>query len=103
MPDQGLGQLSDGLLFAAVIVYALAMLGFAGEQASRKARRVVTSVPAEGRVLLGAGGPPLAVPAETVATGAGRLIEKAPALIVAHRLDADAPCAYQSANLHFGA
>ncbi len=70
MPDQGLGQLSDGLLFAAVIVYALAMLGFAGEQASRKARRVVTSVPAAGRVLLGAGGPPLAVPAETVTTEA---------------------------------
>ncbi len=64
--DQGLGQLSDGLLFAAVIVYGLAMLGFAGEQASRKARQAVTSVRAEGKVLLGSGGPPVVVPAETV-------------------------------------
>jgi len=66
VPDQGLAQLSDGLLFAAVLVYALAMLGFAGEQASRKARRTVTSVRTESRVLLGSGGPPVAVPAETV-------------------------------------
>ena len=41
--DQGLGQLSDGLLFAAVVVYGLAMLGFAGEHASRKSRRAATS------------------------------------------------------------
>ncbi len=66
MPDQGLGQFGDGLLFAAVIVYALAMLGFAGEQASRKARRAVTAVRAESKVLLGAGGPPVTVPSETV-------------------------------------
>ncbi|MGB8651799.1 MAG: c-type cytochrome biogenesis protein CcsB [Mycobacteriales bacterium] len=66
VPDQGLGRLGDGLLFAAVIVYALAMLGYAGEQASRKARRAVTPVRAEAKVLLGAGGPPVTVPAETI-------------------------------------
>ena len=53
-----MAQLSDGLLFAAVLVYALAMLGFAGEQASKRARRTVTQVRAEERVLLGSGGPP---------------------------------------------
>ena len=62
MLDQDLGRLGDGLLFAAVIVYALAMLGFAGEQASRKARRAVTAVRAESKVLLGAGGPPVTLP-----------------------------------------
>jgi cytochrome c-type biogenesis protein CcsB len=76
VPNQGLGQLGDGLLFAAVVVYALAMLGFAGEQASRQARRAVTAVRAESKVLLGAGGPPVTVPAETVtvetASRAGR-------------------------------
>ncbi|MCW2599645.1 MAG: putative cytochrome assembly protein [Frankiales bacterium] len=66
MPNQALGQLGDALLFAAVVVYALAMLGFAGEQASRKARRAVTAVRAESKVLLGAGGPPVLVPEETV-------------------------------------
>jgi cytochrome c-type biogenesis protein CcsB len=66
VPNKGLGDLGDALLFAAVIVYALAMLGFAGEQASRKARQAVTAVRAESKVLLGAGGPPVTVPAETV-------------------------------------
>jgi cytochrome c-type biogenesis protein CcsB len=66
VPDQGLGHLSDGLLFAAVVVYALAMLGYAGEQASRKARRAVTPVRAASQVLVGAGGPPVTVPAETI-------------------------------------
>ena len=72
MPDKGLGQLGDGLLFSAVVVYALAMLGFAGEQASLRARRTVRTVRSE---LVGAGGPSL--PAETVTTEtpskAGRL------------------------------
>ena len=66
MPDQDLGQLGDVLLFAAVIVYALAMLGFAGEQASRQARRAVTAVRASSQVLVGSGGPPVTLPAETV-------------------------------------
>jgi len=61
--DQGLAQLSDTLLFATVVVYALAMLGFAGEQAARRARRAVgavpVAVPIEARVLVGAGGPPV--------------------------------------------
>ena len=65
MPDKGLGQLGDGLLFSAVVVYALAMLGFAGEQASLRARRTVTTVRKE---LVGAGGP--ALPPETVTTEA---------------------------------
>jgi cytochrome c-type biogenesis protein CcsB len=67
VPDKGLGQLSDGLLFAAVVVYALAMLGFAGEQASRKARRATTAVHTGSKVLLGAGGPPVAMPSGQVA------------------------------------
>jgi hypothetical protein len=51
-------HLSDSLLFAAVVVYALAMLGFAGDQATRRARRVLAE-PAlratPSRVLAGAG------------------------------------------------
>ena len=63
--DVGLGQLGDGLLFTAVVIYALAMLGFAGEQASTRARRTVRSVRASSQVLVGSG-PPVEVPAETV-------------------------------------
>jgi len=69
VPDKGLGQLGDGLLFTAVVVYALAMLGFAGEQATSKARRTVTSVRAASQVLVGSG-PPVEVPAETVTVSA---------------------------------
>ncbi|HUR52008.1 MAG TPA: c-type cytochrome biogenesis protein CcsB [Mycobacteriales bacterium] len=68
MVDKGLGQLGDGLLFTAVVVYALAMLGFAGEQASRKARRSVTAVRASAEVFVGAGGPAVRLPDETVTT-----------------------------------
>jgi cytochrome c-type biogenesis protein CcsB len=68
VPDKGLGQLGDGLLFVAVIVYALAMLGFAGEQASRKARQSVTAVRASAEVFVGAGGPPVTLPEETLTT-----------------------------------
>ena len=59
MADQGLGQVSDLLLFGAVVLYALAMLGFAGEQAAQRARRVTAAVAAPARVLVGAGGPPV--------------------------------------------
>jgi cytochrome c-type biogenesis protein CcsB len=76
VPDKGLGQLGDGLLFTAVVVYALAMLGYAAEQATSRARRTVTSVRAASRVLVG-DGPPVEVPAETVTelapSRAGRL------------------------------
>ncbi|MCW2777769.1 MAG: putative cytochrome assembly protein [Frankiales bacterium] len=48
---QALASVSDKLLFATIVVYALAMLCFAGEQAARRAR----AVPA--RVLVGAGAP----------------------------------------------
>ena len=56
MPD--LGQLSDTLLFAAVVLYALAMLGFAGDQATSRARRVTAPGVRrrESRTLVGAGG-----------------------------------------------
>jgi cytochrome c-type biogenesis protein CcsB len=64
MPDKGLGQLGDGLLFAAVVVYALAMLGFAGEQATARARRTVRSVRSASQVLVGSG-PPVEVPTES--------------------------------------
>ncbi|MCW2543910.1 MAG: putative cytochrome assembly protein [Frankiales bacterium] len=60
MPDKGLGQLGDTLLLLAVVVYALAMLGYAAEQASRRARRAMT--PADARVLVGAGGPAADLP-----------------------------------------
>ena len=67
MVNQGLARLSDVLLFTSVVVYALAMLGFAGEQAAQRARRAVAAVPA--RVLVGAGGPPVPVRPETVPSG----------------------------------
>jgi cytochrome c-type biogenesis protein CcsB len=54
-------QLSDSLLFVAVIAYALAMLGYAGDSASRRARRQLAAV-VEQRVLVGAGGPPATSP-----------------------------------------
>ena len=69
MVDKGLGQLGDGLLFTAVVVYALAMLGYAAEQATSKARQTVTSVRAASEVLVGSG-PPVTVPAETVTVSA---------------------------------
>jgi cytochrome c-type biogenesis protein CcsB len=52
-------HLSDSLLFVAVLVYAVAMLGFAADAASRRANRVL-SAEAE-KVLVGAGGPAVAV------------------------------------------
>jgi len=80
VPNQGLSQVSDTLLFAAVVVYALAMLGFAGEQAARRARRAVASVPAavsaRDRVLVGSGGPP--VPTRTPAPPVEPLLPGSP-------------------------
>jgi cytochrome c-type biogenesis protein CcsB len=46
-------QLSDSLLFVAVLVYAVAMLAFAADAASRRAPRLLST----GSVLVGAGGP----------------------------------------------
>ena len=67
MSDAFLAGLSDDLLFATVLLYALAMLGFAGEQASQRSHRVSqASLAAVGarqaaaqrtRVMAGAGGP----------------------------------------------
>ena len=70
MVNQGLARLSDVLLFTSVVVYALAMLGFAGEQAAQRARRAVSAVPT--RVLVGAGGPPVALPPEPAPPVASR-------------------------------
>ncbi len=53
-------QLSDGLLFAAVLVYGLAMLAFAGVSAGARSRRTVPAASHaahRSRVLVGAGGP----------------------------------------------
>jgi len=66
-------QLSDGLLFIAVLVYGLAMLAFAGAAAGSRSRAVV-AVPV--RELVGAGGPPVLQQApvrSSRATGAGRV------------------------------
>ena len=68
---QGLASVSDKLLFATIVVYALAMLCFAGEQAARKAR-------AGTRELVGAGrapSPRTSAPAAPAAPrgGIGRL------------------------------
>jgi cytochrome c-type biogenesis protein CcsB len=53
-------ELSDTLLFAAVVVYALAMLGFAGDAGSRRARRqAVEAVAAGDRAPALVGGPDL--------------------------------------------
>jgi len=76
VPDKGLGQLGDGMLFAAVVLYAFAMLALAAEQATRRARRTVTAV-RDARVVEGVGGPAVTLPAETVTverpSRAGRL------------------------------
>ncbi len=74
-------QLSDGLLFAAVLIYGLAMLAFAGAAASSRARTVigVSQAAAPARVLVGVGGPPTterapAAPARSARAGrAGRV------------------------------
>ncbi|GAC1443207.1 MAG: hypothetical protein NVSMB55_16210 [Mycobacteriales bacterium] len=55
-----MAHLSDSLLFVAVLVYALAMLGYAADAASRRADRVLATPAA---VLVGAGGPPVTVTA----------------------------------------
>ncbi|MEO6204927.1 MAG: c-type cytochrome biogenesis protein CcsB [Mycobacteriales bacterium] len=56
--------LSDSLLFASIVVYALAMLGFAGSNASRRSRTVTVASPRE-RALVGAGAPAVPPPPTT--------------------------------------
>ena len=65
-----MAELSDSLLFVAVIAYALSMLGFAGHSASQKSRRVAAAAPQ--RVLVGAGGP-----ATTTSAPPSRTVEPA--------------------------
>ena len=67
MTDAVLAQLSDRLFLAAVLLYALSMLAFAGEQAARRSRRVAEATAAgislreaaaaRTRAMAGAGGP----------------------------------------------
>jgi len=67
-------ELSDGLLFAAVLVYGLAMLAFAGAAASSRSR-VVSGAQARGlpaRELVGVGGPPVAAPPPPVSARSSR-------------------------------
>jgi cytochrome c-type biogenesis protein CcsB len=64
-----LAGLSDNLFFATVLLYGLAMLAFAGEQASRRSRRLAAAAEAtvtarsaaaeRTRMMAGAGGPAL--------------------------------------------
>ena len=77
MTNEALAGLSDSLLFVAVLLYALAMLGFAGEQAARASARNATRREAaqaarrataeRTRMLVGAGGPPVEQPPAHVA------------------------------------
>jgi cytochrome c-type biogenesis protein CcsB len=67
-----LAQLSDTMLFVAVLLYALAMLGFAGEQAARASARTAgrrervdasrRAAAERTRAMVGAGGPPVLDP-----------------------------------------
>ena len=69
MSPTDLAGLSDDLLFASVLLYALAMLAFAGEQASRRSLRLAAAsadraaaraaAAERTRVMAGAGGPPV--------------------------------------------
>ena len=72
MNDTVLAQLSDRLFVVTVLLYALAMLAFAGEQAFRRSRRVSEATAAgvsvreataaRTRAMAGAGGPPAPAP-----------------------------------------
>ena len=72
MSSTALAGLSDDLLFASVLLYALAMLAFAGEQASRRSRRVAVAADdrvaqraaaaERTRVMAGSGGPSVPAP-----------------------------------------
>ena len=73
MTDAALAQLSDRLFLATVLLYALAMLAFAGEQAARRSHRVAeataaglsvrAATAARTRAMAGAGGPSASLPA----------------------------------------
>ena len=77
MSTTALAALSDNLLFAAVLLYGVAMLAFAGEQASRRSVRMLAdahereaarSAAAERtRVMAGGGAPPPVQPQPVVA------------------------------------
>ncbi len=69
-----MAELSDRLLFLTVLVYAFAMLAFAGAAAGRRtaARPEVRTDAARGRVLVGAGGPDVPAPPPLVPAPARR-------------------------------
>jgi cytochrome c-type biogenesis protein CcsB len=52
--DEGLARLSDNLFFATVLLYALSMLAFAGEQAARRTRVFEESASAASAIRLAA-------------------------------------------------
>jgi hypothetical protein len=72
LPDEQLAQLSDRLFLATVLLYTVAMLAFAAEQAVRRSRRVADATAAgmslreataaRTRAMAGAGGPTAYVP-----------------------------------------
>ena len=73
MTDEALAGLSDDLFFITVLLYALSMLAFAGEQAARRTRlgaetaaaglAVREATAARTRMMAGAGGPSSTGPA----------------------------------------
>ena len=67
MSDTALAGLSDNLLFASVLLYGLAMLAFAGEQASKRSHR-----------LAAAGSARTAAAARTAAMAGTATVERAP-------------------------
>ena len=87
MTDLALGGLSDDLFFVTVLLYALSMLAFAGEQAARRTRQIAetaadeataqTAAAARTRMMAGAGGPsvlepPVVVPERPRVSRAGQ-------------------------------
>jgi len=64
--NTGLADVSNALLFSTVILYAIGMLCYACDFAFAR-QRVMAEMPA--RVAVGAGGPPVTVPAAPPAAG----------------------------------
>ncbi len=62
-----MAELSDTLLFVAVLLYGVAMLAFAGAAAGRRTRPVAATTAARAEVLVGAGGPPVRRPPPSTA------------------------------------
>jgi cytochrome c-type biogenesis protein CcsB len=72
----GLAQVSNALLVAAVVLYAIAMLGYACDFAFGRPRLMVAEAPA--LVAVGAGGPPVPVTADAMPAGPARAAVASP-------------------------